>query len=1370
MTAYHVLEKAGKLEPGVLVDFLPVTGGEPRPATVTESLDRPHDLAVLHLQEPLDSPAIELALSDQVAEGATLAIQGYGVLEGTSGSFDWLPADGRVVGPGWQDGTRLLVVASQRVLLGMSGAPVLLANRDVLVGVVSGRYNSDNWYRDSVFVGRTEDLLVLLDQLRVNIGHSAPGPRGYRASYQSDTAYLLEDLTKSFVGRVSELDSLKDFVYAAEPGYGILGGPAGFGKSALLAHLITELNGARTPTPVDVIYMFVSETSGENTSEIFLMAVNSQLLDLIHERDEVGVAMDFAERRYQMDALWRSAIARASAAKPLVLVVDGLDEAAREGQTIASLLPRQFRPHCHVLVSVRSPEALRDGADPHHPLQAAQIWQLTVMGDAEIRDLLIQYGMNSRHASRLAPQVLHRTGGEPLFVRFVCEEVSNDESILQRLERAPPSGVKEYFGQQLDQLRNTPSELSGLCVDMLAVADEGLSVEELASLFQRRVSRIEQAIKTFARFTRGTGRLELMHALLKEAVVADLLPEGVDARRRDLADWCGRFADDDWPSRTPWYVAAHGVDHFLEVNDQDRLWTILGEQWVNLQLERSTPDRIMHNLRAAVAAAADDAQGVADAISALLILARVLSVAELVPDAVLRLLARDGQRERALAYARARESAKRFQAICYVAEGVALRGERSEAQSLLRGILPDASAVWPRDTAEAIVAVARAASRAGCAGMGAAIVDALAARLDESTDGLQELLAWNEAQSWIADLWLGRADVPALVADAAQMPAQIAVAIARALVLTGHEEDASRVARQAGPGTAAAIAAALHSMDQTAKAREKAQAAYRQLMRHPNSSAAIDVARALAELGGFDSELHELARLADSAAASRQARSGRGPARRALLRVAELYALAGESDRAWQCFNSLGDDLNHDDYHELFLDFVLAGRFDDAQRALFLPGTRIQADMVGEGAELLWRRGDRERARRWISLAIRLSKLRTWSGAEGWAIIRLADALLRNDSIDTVLGNVGSPGRLRDSLLIEIARWNATERRYGDVQRLMEMMDDKAERARGYATCAVTAAKNLSEEWLQRFAGQAKDILAALPESARQGARHGVALRLAVAGVDAETLERFTVGLVDWEIKGVWEKYVDDLVDQSLLVEARRIASARGIESRKLRQAKLCEDVRALGVTDISRLLRQMPHDENETVVASFLAYDDETVTDQAAVAESLIQVGRFDDARALAADIPKMDRDQVLTALVRAETTARHPTDVSQLIADIHEPRWQAVAEAAAFAGEEHTGREASHKLAEFLRQMERRFIDRDRMSALKELALSLKSQPELALPAARSALSASASQGDHEFFRTLGALVPVLEALPNSTALRLVFIRLLGITARLV
>lgn len=82
--------------------------------------------------------------------------------------YGWLDTTGTWQGGAMRDReVRLGRMTSKDVVPGMSGAPVRRLSDDVVIGVVSARYNSvDGWLRDSVWVARTEHLQELLDDFQ----------------------------------------------------------------------------------------------------------------------------------------------------------------------------------------------------------------------------------------------------------------------------------------------------------------------------------------------------------------------------------------------------------------------------------------------------------------------------------------------------------------------------------------------------------------------------------------------------------------------------------------------------------------------------------------------------------------------------------------------------------------------------------------------------------------------------------------------------------------------------------------------------------------------------------------------------------------------------------------------------------------------------------------------------------------------------------------------------------------------------------------------------------------------------------------------------------------------------------------------------
>jgi hypothetical protein len=128
-------------------------------------------------------------------------------------------------------------------------------------------------------------------------------------------------------------------------------GGAYAGKTALLFEAVT----AGLPDEVDVVCYFLSRRASDADSSRFLAAVVPQLAYLCKSDPPVA-------DRDQFYALWARATERAAeTGRPLLLVVDGLDEDIRPTglPSVASLLPTLVEGQTHVLVTSRPHPELR---------------------------------------------------------------------------------------------------------------------------------------------------------------------------------------------------------------------------------------------------------------------------------------------------------------------------------------------------------------------------------------------------------------------------------------------------------------------------------------------------------------------------------------------------------------------------------------------------------------------------------------------------------------------------------------------------------------------------------------------------------------------------------------------------------------------------------------------------------------------------------------------------------------------------------------------------------------------------------------------------------------------------------------------------
>lgn len=365
------------------------------------------------------------------------------------------------------------------------------------------------------------------------------------AAAKDPKAVLLTVGIDAFSGRKWLLDRVDRFIAGNSCGYVFVEGEAGMGKTAFSAWLVKTRG---------YLSHFSGYYSEGRTTRAALRNLSAQLIISFGLDDQApgGMLPDWFETPAGFESLLAMAADKlADRTKPLVLVVDGLDEAEPTGDGLPFGLPSALPSRTYVIATYRT------GFSPTQPATPAECFPIDKDSQQNRDDIHVfltkavsdqplakQLAEADLTEARFVSLLVERCGGIWIYLRYVLDELRIGLRRPDELDDLPP-GLQKYYANQIRRWQKDPawdSELLPL-VATLGVAEEQLPAASLAWLagnldqvtVRQRCNFTLRPLLTVTRSTTSKTPLKygIYHASFREALSGSW-PGDPDNEQADL--------------------------------------------------------------------------------------------------------------------------------------------------------------------------------------------------------------------------------------------------------------------------------------------------------------------------------------------------------------------------------------------------------------------------------------------------------------------------------------------------------------------------------------------------------------------------------------------------------------------------------------------------------------------------------------------------------------------------------------------------------------------------------------------------------------------------------------------------------------------
>ncbi|WP_292767329.1 ATP-binding protein [Nostoc sp. NOS(2021)] len=221
---------------------------------------------------------------------------------------------------------------------------------------------------------------------------TAKNPRGHPKEFEA----IITEKSHNFVGREFVFAAINNFLNQSDRGYFTIIGDPGIGKSAILAHCVSQNPG--------VVYYNV-EIAGKNHVEEFLTTICTQLIEIAQHQDSKNLTANFPDSTTEgsgfLSLLLQQISDRLHPEQRLIITIDGCDRIDINNQPRGSnifYLPRYLPEKVYFILTRRPFLTDKSGLLIETPAQSLDLSNYPEQNRADIQEYIKSYLNESCHS------------------------------------------------------------------------------------------------------------------------------------------------------------------------------------------------------------------------------------------------------------------------------------------------------------------------------------------------------------------------------------------------------------------------------------------------------------------------------------------------------------------------------------------------------------------------------------------------------------------------------------------------------------------------------------------------------------------------------------------------------------------------------------------------------------------------------------------------------------------------------------------------------------------------------------------------------------------------------------------------------------